>query len=247
MQQKGLGTERIEEDLKAIFPEARIGRMDYDTVRSKSGHEKIIEAFEAGEFDILVGTQMVTKGLDFANVSLVGVLNADALLYYPDFRAFERAYQLLTQVSGRAGRRTTRGKVVIQIGDIHHSIADAILQQDFEGYYQQQLAERNQFNYPPFTRLIKLTLKHKDIKVTIDAANRVASYLDTKYDGLVVGPSAPIIQKINNYYLREVLIKIPKEHKALSAVKEIIRQSIDGLYQFQSFKQLKVVVDVDTY
>ncbi len=247
MQQKGLGTERIEEDLKVIFPSAKIGRMDYDTVRTKKGHEKIIEAFEEGVFDILVGTQMVTKGLDFSNVSLVGVLNADALLYYPDFRAFERAYQLLTQVSGRAGRRAIRGKVVIQIGDVHHSIADALLLNDFDAFYQQQMEERNQFHYPPFTRLIKLTLKHKEIKTTIEAANRVASFLEAKYNGFVVGPSAPVIQKINNYYLREVLVKIPKSYKELSRVKEVIRQSIDGLYQFQTFKQLRVMVDVDCY
>lgn len=144
LQQKGLGTERIEEDLKTLFPVAKIGRMDYDTVKSKQGHNKIIEAFEEGVYDILVGTQMVTKGLDFTNVSLVGVLNADALLYYPDFRAMERAYQLLLQVSGRAGRREKRGNVFIQIGNVHHVIADYILNESYDDFYNAQMLERKQ-------------------------------------------------------------------------------------------------------
>ncbi len=247
LQQKGLGTERIEEDLKTMFPAAKIGRMDYDTVRSKHGHNKIIEAFEEGEFDILVGTQMVTKGLDFTNVSLVGVLNADALLFYPDFRAMERAYQLLLQVSGRAGRREKRGKVMIQIGNVHHVIANYILEGNYEDFYQAQLQERKQFHYPPYSRLIQLTVKHKDIKTTIEAANKVADYLHTKYSGWVVGPNAPIIQKINNYYLRDILVKIPISYKELNRIKFDIQQAINGLYQFQSFKQIRVVVDVDCY
>ncbi|MDB5228683.1 MAG: primosomal protein [Bacteroidota bacterium] len=247
MQQKGLGTERIEEDLKIIFPSAKIGRMDYDTVRTKKGHEKIIEAFEEGEFDILVGTQMVTKGLDFGNVSLVGVLNADALMFYPDFRAFERAYQLLVQVSGRAGRRNKRGKVMIQIGNVHHVMVDIILNKTYDEFYQLQLQERKQFNYPPFSRLIQLTVKHKDIKTTIEAANRIAEYLNTRYEGFVIGPNAPIIQKINNYYLRDILVKIPKNYRELQKIKNDIREAINGLYQFQSFKQIKVVIDVDCY
>ncbi len=247
MQQRGLGTERIEEDLKTMFPAANIGRMDYDTVKSKHGHNKIIEAFEEGAFDILVGTQMVTKGLDFGNVSLVGVLNADSLLYYPDFRAMERAYQLLLQVSGRAGRREKRGKVMIQIGNVHHVIANYMLENNYEDFYQAQLQERKQFHYPPYSRLIQLTIKHKDIKTTIDAANKVADYLNAKYSGWVVGPNAPIIQKINNYYLRDILVKVPINYRELSSIKNDIQQAINGLYQFQSFKQIRVVIDVDCY
>jgi primosomal protein N' (replication factor Y) len=247
IQQRGLGTERIEEDLKMMFPSANISRMDYDTVKTKHGHHKIIEAFEEGEFDILVGTQMVTKGLDFTNVSLVGVLNTDALLYYPDFRSMERAYQLLLQVSGRAGRREKRGKVMIQIGNVHHVIANFILENNYEEFYQTQLEERKQFHYPPFSRLIKLTIKHKEIKSTIEAANKVSEYLHAKYSGWVVGPNAPIIQKLNNYYLRDILVKIPRSYKELNRVKNDIQQAINGLYQFQSFKQIRVVVDVDCY
>jgi primosomal protein N' (replication factor Y) len=247
MQQKGLGTERIEEDLRTMFPAAKIGRMDYDTVRTKKGHEKIVEAFEEGEFDILVGTQMVTKGLDFGNVSLVGVLNADALLYYPDFRAFERAYQLLVQVSGRAGRRDKRGKVMIQIGNVHHEIADVILKNDYDSFYRQQMQERRAFHYPPYSRLIRLTVKHKDNKTVIEAAHRIASFLDAKYTGFITGPNAPIIQKINNYYLRDILVKIPKSYRETATVKAFIREAINGIYQYQSFRQVKVLIDVDCY
>lgn len=247
LQQKGLGTERIEEDLKVMFPAAKIGRMDYDTVKSKNGHHKIIEAFEEGAYDILVGTQMVTKGLDFTNVSLVGVLNADALLYYPDFRAMERAYQLLLQVSGRAGRREKRGNVFIQIGNVHHVIADYILNESYEDFYNAQMLERKQFNYPPYSRLVQLTIKHKDVKTTIEAANKIADYLQTKYSGWIIGPTPPIISKINNYYLRDILIKIPRNYKELNRIKHDIQQAINGLYQFQSFKQIRVVVDVDCY
>lgn len=247
LQQRGLGTERIEEDLKVMFPAARVARMDYDTVKSKHGHNKLIDAFEDGEYDILVGTQMVTKGLDFDRVSLVGVLNADALLFYPDFRAMERAYQLLLQVSGRAGRREKRGKVTIQIGNVHHAIAGFMLEKSYEDFYQAQMQERKEFHYPPFSRLIQLTLKHKDIKTTIEAADKLSNYLHTKYSGWIVGPNAPIIQKINNYYLRDILVKVPRNYKELSRVKYDIQQAIHGLYQFQSFKQLKVVIDVDCY
>jgi len=247
MQQKGLGTERIEEDLKIMFPSAKIGRMDYDTVKTKHGHNKIIEAFEEGAYDILVGTQMVTKGLDFTNVSLVGVLNADSLLYYPDFRAMERAYQLLLQVSGRAGRREKRGNVLIQIGNIHHVIADYLLNDSYQDFYNTQMLERKQFNYPPYSRLIQLTIKHKDVKTTIEAANKIADYLQTKYSGWIIGPTPPIISKINNYYLRDILIKIPRNYKELNRIKNDIQQATNGLYQFQSFKQIRVVVDVDCY
>ena len=247
MQQKGIGTERIEEDLKSIFPTAKIGRMDYDTVKSKHGHNKIIDAFESGQYDILVGTQMVTKGLDFSNVSLVGVLNADALLYYPDFRAMERAYQLLTQVSGRAGRREKQGKVIIQIGNTEHTLANFILENDYEAFFRTQMFERMQFNYPPYTRLIQLTIKHKDIKTTIEAANKVTAYLEAKYTGWIIGPTAPLIQKINNVYLRTILIKIPKNYKELSTIKYTIQLAIAALYQYKSFSQIRATIDVDCY
>ena len=247
IQQKGLGTERIEEDLKTMFPLANIGRMDYDTVKTKHGHDKLIEKFEDGDYDILVGTQMVTKGLDFSNVNLVGVLNADALLRYPDFRATERAYQLLTQVSGRAGRRAKRGKVIVQISNVQHAIVPFILEKSYHDFFNAQMQERKQFNYPPFTRIIKLTIKHKEQQNAIDASNKISDYLQVKYEGWIIGPNIPIIQKINNYYLRDVYIKVPKQFLALNQLKHDIQQAINGLYQFQSFKQIRVAIDVDCY
>lgn len=245
MQQKGLGTERIEEDLKTLFPTANIGRMDYDTVKTKHGHHKIMEAFESGQYNILVGTQMVTKGLDFGNVSLVGVLNADALLYYPDFRAMERAYQLITQVSGRAGRREKQGKVIIQIGNTQHQLVDFILENDYDAFFRTQMHERKQFNYPSYTRLIQLTIKHKEIKTTIEAANKIAGYLNAKFPAWIIGPNAPLIQKINNVYLRTVLIKIPRGNIELQQIKNTIQQSINAIYQYKSFSQTRIIIDVD--
>ncbi|MFN8297407.1 MAG: primosomal protein N', partial [Chitinophagales bacterium] len=150
-------------------------------------------------------------------------------------------------VSGRAGRREKRGKVMIQIGNVHHVIANYILESNYEDFYQAQLQERKQFHYPPYSRLIQLTVKHKDIKTTIEAANKVADYLHAKYSGWVVGPNAPIIQKINNYYLRDIMVKIPISFRELNRIKYDIQQAINGLYQFQSFKQIRVVVDVDCY
>ncbi len=247
MQQKGIGTERLEDDLKMMFPLAQIGRMDYDTVRTKKGHEKIITAFEEGAFDILVGTQMVTKGLDFERVNLVGVVNADALLAYPDFRALERAYQLLVQVSGRAGRKEKQGKVLIQIGNIHHVIVDYVLHNAYDDFYNFQMLERKQFDYPPYSRLIQITLKHKELKTVVAAANKIAEFLNTRYSGWIVGPNAPIIQKINNLYLRDLYIKIPRNANNLAQIKADIRQAIAALYQYENTKAVRATIDVDCY
>lgn len=246
LEQKGIGTERIEDDLKSIFPSAKIGRMDYDTVKNKHGHEIIIQAFEAHEFDILVGTQMVTKGLDFKNVQLVGVLNADALLYFPDFRAFEKAYQLLVQVSGRAGRNDGQGKVCIQISNVEHPIVEAVLKSNFVDFYNKQLPERKLFSYPPFSRLIQITIKHKDYAVTENAAHYLCNQLKKHFNEFIKGPNKPLTQKINNYYIREILIKIPREHfNRLSFIKHTIEQEIQSCYQFEKFKSIYISKDVD--
>jgi primosomal protein N' (replication factor Y) len=246
MQQKGIGTERIEEDLKAIFPEAKIGRMDYDTVKNKPGHEKIIHAFQNKEFDILVGTQMVTKGLDFEHVQLVGVLNADNLLYFPDFRAIEKTYQLLTQVSGRAGRKDIVGTVMIQISNIMHPIINEIKNQNFNTFYNAQIQERKEFLYPPYSRLIKITLKHKEINTANSAANDLVVQLKNKFGNWIKGPVKPIFQKINNLYIREILIKIPRAHFAqLHTIKNELNHHIQSLNQYQKYKNCIVIKDVD--
>ncbi len=246
LEQKGIGTERIEDDLKSLFPDAKIGRMDYDTVKTKYGHEKIIHAFEDGVYDILVGTQMVTKGLDFKNLQLVGVLNADALLYFPDFRAIERAYQLLIQVSGRAGRKDVKGQVEIQISNEEHQIVQAVLKNDFKDFYLSQISERKLFSYPPYSRLIGITIRHKDLSIVEEAAQLLSKQLQKHYNEWIKGPNKPIFQRINNYFIREILIKIPREHfTQLSHIKQMIDYEIKNLYQFEKFKNVFIQKDVD--
>lgn len=247
IEQKGLGTERIEDDLQTLFPQARIGRMDQDTVRTKRGHEHLIEQFEQGGFDILVGTQMVTKGLDFDRVALVGVINADALLNFPDFRAYERAYQLIVQVSGRAGRKEHPGEVLVQISDLQHPIVTEILEGSYAGFYKQQLSERHEFNYPPYSRMIRLTIRDKDLKVTDKAAAMIAGSLQKSYGDWVIGPNRPLLQRINNLYIREVVLKLPRSEKHPAAIKRQIRAVIQSIYQYSEFKQVRVIADVDPY
>jgi primosomal protein N' (replication factor Y) len=246
LEQKGIGTERIEDDLKNIFVDAKIGRMDYDTVRNKHGHDKIIQAFQDGDYDILVGTQMITKGLDFKQVQLVGVLNADALLYFPDFRAMEKAYQLLIQVSGRAGRKDIIGNVFIQISNVEHPIVEHVLQQNFDIFYKSQIEERKAFLYPPFSKLIKIIIKHKDIAITDEASKHLVFQLKKLYPTWIKGPIKPVFQKINNLFIREILIKIPRENYIqLNVIKQQLQQEIQALYQYQKYKNIIVIKDVD--
>lgn len=248
MELRGMGTERIEDDLKLAFPTANVARMDYDTVKSKHGHEKIIHRLEVGDIDILVGTQMVTKGLDFDNVKLVGVLNADALLYYPDFRAVERAYQMLMQVSGRAGRKGQRGQVIIQMSDVKHSIVDYILSDNgYQQLFKKDMLERKAYRYPPYIRLSKIVLKHKDHTVVEKAAQQLAMQLRTNWGKRIIGPTAPIISKIKMLYIREVTLKIERNLTSIEQLKIDIRQAQDDLYQFQEFRSLRIQVDVDAY
>ena len=246
MEQRSMGTERIEDDLNILFPEARIARMDYDAVKTKKGHEKIIEMLENREVDILVGTQMVTKGLDFGNVQLVGVINADSLLFYPDFRSFERAFQLLVQVSGRAGR-IKQGKVCIQISDTLHPIVSLLRKGNYEDFYTNELQERRQFMYPPFTRLVQITIKDKDTKVVAEAAELVARELRNVLQHRVIGPNKPVIGKVQNLYIREVILKLEKDTTILQTARKVITDIRNILAQYQAYKQVRVTVDVDTY
>jgi len=242
---KGTGTERVEDDLQAIFPEARILRMDYDTAKSKYAHERIIEQFENHEADILIGTQMVTKGLDFEHVGLVGVLNADALLHYPDFRAMERAYQLLQQVSGRAGRSGDQGRVMIQIGNMKHPIIRYILDGDIERYYTIELNERMKFNYPPYVRMIHLSVRDKDERVVKDAAAFVYAQLHPRIIGECLGPAMPGISRLQGLYLREILIKLDRQAAHIQQAKQAIEEVRQLLYQYQAFRRVRLVIDVD--
>lgn len=248
MELRGMGTERIEDELKLLFPDAKVGRMDYDTVKNKAGHEKIIKRLENREIDILVGTQMVTKGLDFEKVKLVGVLNADALLYYPDFRSLERAYQMLKQVSGRAGRKQERGKVIIQISDVTHPIADLLVRDDgYEKLFTKDMLERQAYKYPPYLRLIKVTFKHKDYQIVEKGAQLFAKNLKTKWGSRIIGPIKPVISKIKLQYIREITIKVEKKSAILEELKQSIRNEMDNLYQYQEYRALRINIDVDSF
>ncbi len=243
---KGFGTEQIEEELKVLFPTYQIGRMDQDTTRGKHGHEKIINAFEQGELDILVGTQMLSKGLDFRNVSLVGVMSADTLLNFPDFRAHERSFQLLQQVSGRAGRTQKRGKVLIQTYNPYHQILQQVSVNDYETMFKEQLGERRQYQYPPFYRLIKFTFKHKDYNRVNASADWFATSLKNVFGEFVLGPEFPPIARIRNQYHKNVLLKIPQQ-QSLGKTKAMIRKIRKTFASIKDFSGVRVVVNVDNY
>lgn len=244
VEMKGFGTEKVEDTLAEIFPNAAIARMDLDTTRSKNGYQQIISDFEHHKTDILVGTQMVTKGLDFDRVSVVGILNADSLISFPDFRSFERAFQLLAQVSGRAGRKEVPGKVVIQSYQPQHPALKYVETNDFMAMYNSQIAERQEYHYPPVTRLVKVTLKHPDEKVVTAAAQALATPLREAFRGFVLGPEAPLVSRIQNYYLEDFWIKLPKDN-TLEQRKEQLLEITETFKQNTAFKSVRVVINVD--
>jgi len=242
----GYGTEKLEESLQLLFPTHSIQRMDLDTTRGKHAYDKIIEALEQGKTDILVGTQMVTKGLDFGEVSLVGVLDIDRLLHFPDFRSGERCFQLMTQVSGRAGRRSKQGQVVIQTAYPEHPVLQDVVQHNYMQLYHRELAERQQFLYPPYVRLVRVTLKHAQKDVVVAAASTLANTLRTRLKESILGPQAPVIARLHNQYLMDVWIKLRKTTaKQLVASKQWILQAGRQLLQDKALRQVKVVFDVD--
>lgn len=242
---KGFGTEKIEDELKVFFPEARIARLDFDAAKGKNGHHEIIRSFEAHESDILVGTQMLSKGLDFGKVTLVGIVNADQLLFFPDFRAFERAYQLLTQVSGRAGRGSIRGEVVIQSSVPHHYVIQEVMAHRYDVMYVNSIDERKQFGYPPFTRLIKLTIKHKDLKTANHAAFEVYQRLQKRLGDRLIGPESPFVSRIRTYYVKEILVKLDRDSKYLQATKKYISDHIQQVLTMPDYKRCLIYADVD--
>ncbi len=241
---KGFGTEQIEQELQKLYPEAKVGRMDLDTTRGKYGYEKIITAFEQQELDILVGTQMLTKGLDFRNVSLVGIMNADTLLNFPDFRAHERSFQLLTQVAGRAGRTKKRGKVLIQSYNPYHQILKQVSTGDFEGMYKEQLYERQQHKYPPVNRILKITFKHKDYNKINEAAEWFTKGLRNSFGVHVLGPEFPPVARIRNQYLKHVLIKIPNG-QSLAKTKNSIKRIEKSFNAISQYASVRVIYNVD--
>ncbi len=243
---KGFGTEQIELELKELFPEHTIGRMDLDTTRGKYGYEKIINAFQSQEIDILVGTQMLSKGLDFANVSLVGVLNADNMLNFPDFRAHEKSFHMLLQVSGRAGRDKKRGKVAIQTFNPYHQILQQVTTNDYAAMYKEQLDERYQYHYPPLVRLVKITLKHKDY-IKVDTSSQwLAKSLINSFGENVLGPTSPAIARIRNQHIKTILIKLPKE-RSLKQSKAVIQKIKNSFQSVADFRPVRFNIDVDCY
>ena len=243
---KGFGTEQIELELKELFPNHQIARMDQDSMKGKHAYAKIIEAFELKEIDILVGTQMLAKGLDFRNVSLVGVMNADNLLNFPDFRAHERSFQLLQQVAGRAGRTKKRGKVIIQTYNPYHQILQQVSTNNFEEMYQQQLEERYRYKYPPFYRMIKITLKDRSFQKMDKASLWLANALKMKLMEQVLGPETPPVGRVRNLFITHILIKIPKE-QSLKATKNFITSMLKSFNAIKEFSSVRLTVDVDNY
>ncbi|MCY1219413.1 Primosomal protein N' [compost metagenome] len=243
---KGFGTEQIEMELASLFPEKKTGRMDQDTTRGKYGYEKIIDSFKNREIDILVGTQMLAKGLDFDNVSLVGIMNADNMLYHPDFRAFERSYQMMTQVSGRAGRSEKRGKVVIQTYNPNHNTIQQVTNNDYIGMYKEQLYDRHIFKYPPYYRLIKITLKHRDFDKLKEGAMWLYQVMSQNLDMPVLGPEEPAISRIRNEYIRTIMIKIP-QNQPLGGIKKTIQKMLNSFEAVPQYRPIKTAVNVDFY
>ena len=243
---KGFGTEQIEMELKALFPEKNIGRMDQDTTRGKFGFEKIIDAFKNREIDVLVGTQMLAKGLDFDNVTLVGILNADNLLNQPNFRAYERAFQMMTQVSGRAGRSQKSGKVLIQTFNPHHNTIQQVLGTNYAGMYKEQLYERQNFKYPPFYRLIKLTLKHRDFEKLKEGSLWLYNVLVKSLPFPFLGPEEPAINRIRNEYIRTIMVKIPAQSN-LNQAKIVIGKTRNSFEAIPQYRAIKITINVDVY
>jgi primosomal protein N' (replication factor Y) len=240
----GFGTEKIEDELQLIFPNNVFKRMDLDSTRSKHAYEEIIDDFSQRRIDVLIGTQMVTKGLDFDHVSLVGILDADMLLNRPDFRAYERAYQLMSQVAGRAGRKEKQGKVIIQSAQAEHWVLERVMAHDFKGFYDVEIEERERFFYPPFYKIVQLTLKHEKEEVVNEGAQYLADHLRSIFKERVLGPEFPIIKRIQNKYLKEIKLKIERGAPD-KKVKARILQDLDVFFQNVRFKSIQISIDVD--
>lgn len=243
---KGFGTEQIQQELVELFPNAKVGRMDQDTTRGKYGFEKIIDSFKNQEIEILVGTQMLAKGLDFENVSLVGIMNADTMLYHPDFRAFERSFQMMTQVSGRAGRSQKQGKVIIQTYNPEHNTIQQVVHNNYVGMYKEQLYERQIYNYPPYCKLIKLTLKHRDYDKLKEGSIWLYQVMQQNLAIPVLGPEEPPISRIRNEYIRTIMIKIPT-NQSLLGIKKTIEKMLNSFDAVAQYRSIKVAVNVDFY
>jgi primosomal protein N' (replication factor Y) len=244
---RGFGTEKIEDELQIMYPDVRIARMDLDTTRSKSAYSSLISRFEANDIQVLIGTQMVTKGLDFENVGLVGILDADSMLNFPDFRASERAFQLMVQVAGRAGRKKNRGKVIIQTLNPEHPIIHKVMAYQYEEMAKEELNDRKKFLYPPYYRLIKITLKHKDKTTLHQGATELAGELRKILgEKRIIGPDFPLVSRIRNYYVQDILLKMERTLSA-TKVKQALLDTIKHFSIYSRYKSCRINIDVDAY
>lgn len=247
IEQKGFGTEKIEDELQLLFENARIARMDLDSTRTRNSFQLLLNDFEEGRIDILVGTQMVAKGLDFGNVTTIGIISADSMLKYPDFRAFERSFQMLSQVSGRAGRRAKQGKVVIQAYDTYHRVISQVIRNDYQEMFDTEILERRNFHYPPLYRLIQLDVKHKDLSKLVTIAASLAGILRSQFADRILGPEAPLVGRIRNYYIQTILIKVEKEGVSIQKIKDALRGILTSFDADTANKGVYVQIDVDPY
>ncbi|PUV23749.1 replication restart helicase PriA [Sphingobacterium athyrii] len=247
IESKGFGTERVEEELELLMPEIRIGRLDLDSTKGKYGFDKIITAFDEHEFDVLIGTQMVAKGLDFGRVSLIGVVNADTIINFPDFRAYERSFSLFSQVAGRAGRREAGGRVIIQSYTTNHRVLEQVVNNDYEGMFMTEITERKNYLYPPFYRLIRIDIKHIDFQKCYDSANRFASALRQQLGARVLGPEPPLVSRVRNNFIQTITLKIERTNISIAKVKELIRSVLLDFELDKTNTGVRVQVDVDPY
>ena len=241
---RGYGTERIEQQLQSILPEARIARMDLDTTRSRQSYEQILHDFEQGNTDILIGTQMVTKGLDFDNVSLVGILSADQMLAQPDFRSYERAFQLMEQVAGRAGRKGARGHVLLQTRDAGNDIVQQVVAHDYEGMYRQQAEERELFRYPPFCRVVFVYLKHRNESVVESLAADMAVLMRQVFGQRVLGPDTPPVGRVQLMHIRKLILKVELT-ASMSAVRQRLLALQAQVLEMKQYRTAQIHYDVD--
>jgi primosomal protein N' (replication factor Y) len=243
--QRNFGTEKIEEELETLFPAARVARMDIDSVRGKTAHDQLIRSFEQQRVDILVGTQMVVKGLDFDRVNLVGILDADSLLNFSEFRVNERAFQLMEQVSGRSGRRDGRGRVLIQVANTRHPVLQYVMEHDYKSFYDQEMIARQHFFYPPFSRIIQISFRHKRKEIVQDAAALFALQLKKEFDRDVTGPAEPVVGRIRNQYIMELMLKLPRNGSTIAYAKQVIQQQKIMLQNDKKFRSVTIVPDID--
>ena len=244
-QERNFGTERIEEELQGLMPDARVARMDVDSVRGKTAHDQIVQHFEQHQLDILVGTQMVVKGLDFDHVGLVGILDADGLMSFADFRVNERAFQLMEQVSGRAGRKGSRGKVLIQTSQPGHPVLDFVTRHDYEGFFAFELEGRKRFHYPPFYRIILLTFRHKYKDRTEAAARLFANNLARELGPYIIGPAEPVVNRVRQMYLTELMLKLPKDVTLIRRARQLLAQQFAIIGNDRVLRSVIIDTDAD--